>query len=280
MSPKPNLLRINIRVFWGLRNLRFFIFGLFLFSFFNVSFADKNNPVLLKWYGQSCFKIADSPTNPKTTLIIDPYGPQVGYPIKPIKANWVFVSHEHFDHNNVSIVAGAQVLRGLTEDAKHWNIFTKKLSPQVSLYDVGVYHDTKKGKERGLDAVSVITVNGVRIVHLGDLGHRLTGEQLKAIGPVDVLLIPVGGTYTIDAKDAVAVMGQLHPKVIVPMHYKTHYTPSIPLHRVTDFIQEAMSHWPIKTVYSSTLIFSKDKLPDTPTVYILSPLTPDQPFSL
>lgn len=237
------------------------------------SFAAEKQPITLKWYGQACFKISDG----TTTLVIDPYGPKVGYPVKPIDAKWVFVSHEHFDHNNVSMVPKATVLRGLTEDGKDWNIFTEQLGPDISLSTVAVYHDKEEGKVRGKNAVSVITVHGIHFAHLGDLGHLLTEKQLKEIGPVDVLMIPVGGTFTIDAKEAVAVIEQLHPKIILPMHYKTRYTPSLPLHPISEFLRQ--SKWPVKTTYGSTLILS-GKLPQNPTVYLLSPFSPDHPFSI
>lgn len=243
-----------------------------LLTYFSFS-APAQSPITIKWYGQSCYKISDG----KTTLAIDPYGPQVGYPIRPIQAKWVFISHNHFDHNNVSMVPNARVLRGLTEDGKDWNIFTKQLGPGFTLSTVGVYHDKAQGKERGKNTVSVITVHGIHIVHLGDLGHLLTKKELQDIGPVDVLMIPVGGTFTIDAKEAVAVIQQLHPKVIIPMHYKTRYTVSLPLHPITEFLKA--SKWPVKTTYGSTLKISGN-FPQTPTVYVLTPLSPDHPFSI
>ena len=92
----------------------------------------------------------------------------------------------------------------------------------VAIRSVGVYHDEEKGEKRGLNAVFVFEVGGLRMAHLGDLGHLLTDEQLPAIGPVDVVLVPVGGFFTIDAAQATKVIEQLKPRTIVmPMHYKT-----------------------------------------------------------
>lgn len=251
---------------------RFICFFIFVLSFFPILALPAKHQITIKWYGQSCFKISDG----KTTLVIDPYGPEVGYPIKPIDANWVFVSHEHFDHNNVSMVPKAAVLRGLS-DGKNWNLFTQQLEPSFTLSTVAVYHDKVEGKERGKNAVSVLTVHGIHIVHLGDLGHLLTDKQLKAIGPVDVLMIPVGGTFTIDAKDAIAVIEQLHPKIIIPMHYKTEYTKSLPFHPVSEFLQA--SKWPVKKTNGATLVLA-GKLPQNPTVYLLTPFVSERPFTI
>jgi L-ascorbate metabolism protein UlaG (beta-lactamase superfamily) len=92
----------------------------------------------------------------------------------------------------------------------------------VSIRSVGVYHDDKRGAVRGLDTVFIFEVGGLRIAHLGDLGHVLDDDQLEAIGSVDVLLVPVGGATTLDAYQATRVIDQLHPRLmIIPMHYKT-----------------------------------------------------------
>ena len=93
---------------------------------------------------------------------------------------------------------------------------------EVSVRSIPIYHDDKRGAERGLDTAFLFEVAGMRILHLGDLGHVLTDDQLSAIGAVDVVLIPVGGTFTVDAHEASRVVDQLHPRVlVVPMHYKT-----------------------------------------------------------
>jgi L-ascorbate metabolism protein UlaG (beta-lactamase superfamily) len=174
----------------------------------------------LTWYGQACFLLE---TAAGTRIVMDPIPKGIGYDIpQGLKADIVTISHEHYDHNNVGFVTGKpRVIRGLTADKKGWTRVDEKLK-DVSIRTVGVYHDGERGAARGLDAVFIFEVGGVRIAHLGDLGHVLNDEQLAAIGAVDVLLIPVGGKFTIDALKATRVIEQLRPRImVIPMHYKT-----------------------------------------------------------
>jgi len=174
----------------------------------------------LTWYGQSCFLLESARG---TRVVMDPVPGGIGYtPPVDLRADLVTISHEHSDHNNLALVQGKpRVLRGLTSDKKGWNRLEEKWK-DVTVRSVGVYHDEEKGAKRGLNTVFVFEVGGIRIAHLGDLGHLLTDTQLSQIGLVDVVLIPVGGTYTIDARQATRVIDQLRPRlVVVPMHYRT-----------------------------------------------------------
>jgi len=175
----------------------------------------------LTWYGQACFLLE---TTGGTRIVMDPIPKGIGYELpQGLKADLVTISHEHFDHNNVGFVSGSKprVIRGLTADKKGWTRVDEKVK-DVSIRSVGVYHDGERGAKRGLDTVFIFEVGGVRIAHLGDLGHVLNDQQLAAIGAVDVLLIPVGGTFTIDALKATRVVEQMRPRLmVVPMHYKT-----------------------------------------------------------
>lgn len=174
----------------------------------------------LTWYGQSCFLLESASG---TRVVMDPIPTGIGYtPPADLRGDAVTISHEHPDHNNVPLVQGKpKVLRGLTSDKKGWVKIDEKIK-DVSVRTVGVYHDDKKGAERGLNTVFVFETGGVRIAHLGDLGHLLTDQQLSAIGSVDAVLIPVGGFFTVDAQQATRVIDQIRPRlVIVPMHYKT-----------------------------------------------------------
>jgi L-ascorbate metabolism protein UlaG (beta-lactamase superfamily) len=174
----------------------------------------------LTWYGQACFLLE---TAAGTRIVMDPFPKGLGYELpQGLKADIVTISHEHSDHNNVAFVAGKpRVIRGLTADKKGWARIDEKLK-DVSIRSVGVYHDAERGAARGLDTVFIFEVGGVRIAHLGDLGHVLNDEQLAAIGAVDVLLVPVGGTFTIDGLKATRVIEQLRPRImVIPMHYKT-----------------------------------------------------------
>ena len=173
----------------------------------------------LTWFGQSCFLLE---TAAGTRVLMDPFGKAAGYPLPAnLRADVVTISHEHPDHNNVRMSTGApHVLHGLTADKKGWARIEEKFR-DVSIRSVGVYHDDKRGAAHGLDTVFIFEVGGLRIAHLGDLGHTLDDEQLEAIGSVDVLLVPVGGATTLDAYQATRVIDELHPRLmIVPMHFK------------------------------------------------------------
>ena len=167
----------------------------------------------LTWLGQACFVLE---TAAGTRVVMDPIPKGLGYELPSnLRADLVTISHEHADHNNVALVAGKpRVIRGLTSDRKGWTRVDEKVK-DVSVRAVAVYHDDKRGAVRGLNTVFIFEVGGLRIAHLGDLGNTLTDEQLAAIGLVDVLLIPVGGTFTIDGRQATRVVEQLRPRVMV-----------------------------------------------------------------
>jgi L-ascorbate metabolism protein UlaG (beta-lactamase superfamily) len=174
----------------------------------------------LTWFGQSCFLLE---TAAGTRILMDPIPTSLGYaPPFELRADAVTVSHEHSDHSHLQLVSGRpRVLRGLTPDKKGWMKIDDKVK-EVSIRSVGVYHDDEMGKKRGLNTIFVFEVGGVRVAHLGDLGHLLTDQQLSAIRSVDVVLVPVGGHHTIDARQATRVVDQLRPRLmVVPMHYKT-----------------------------------------------------------
>ena len=189
----------------------------------------------LTWYGQACFLLE---TAAGTRILMDPFGKGIGYEIpQGFKADIVTVSHEHPDHNNVALVANKpRVVRGLTADKKGWARVDEKFR-DVTIRTVGVYHDEKRGAERGLNSVFVFEVGGMRIVHLGDLGHPLTDAQRAAIGAVDVLLVPIGGTFTIHAREATRIVDLMRPRLmVVPMHYKTEMTTIKGLEPANEFL--------------------------------------------
>ncbi len=161
----------------------------------------------LTWYGQSCFMLESASG---TRILMDPIPTNIGYqPPADLHVNAVTISHEHSDHNNVALVQGKpRILRGLTADKKGWMKIDEKIK-DISVRSVGVYHDTKRGAENGLDTVFIFETGGVRIAHLGDLGHPLTDQQISDIGSVDVVLVPVGGGTTIDAQEATHVVDQI-----------------------------------------------------------------------
>ncbi len=177
----------------------------------------------LTWYGHSCFLLESAGG---ARIVLDPLSAGLGYALPSgLTADAVTISHEHSDHNNVSLLTNKpRILRGLTADKKGWMRVSEKVK-DVTIRSVGVYHDDAKGTQRGLNTVFVFDVGGVRIAHMGDLGHVLTDQQLSDIGSVDVVMIPVGGFFTVDAHAATRVVDQLRPRLIViPMHHKTDVT--------------------------------------------------------
>ena len=170
--------------------------------------------MIISWYGHSCFKVQTKPKRGEgdTTIITDPFDKSIGLRPPQGQANIITISHlQHDDHNNTSTIKGDPFVIDSTGEYSIGG---------VSIRGIESYHDNKKGQERGRNTIYVYKSEGLRLCHLGDLGHTLTDKQLDQIGPVDIVMIPVGGTYTIGPKEAETVIGQLEPKIIIPMHYK------------------------------------------------------------
>jgi L-ascorbate metabolism protein UlaG (beta-lactamase superfamily) len=167
--------------------------------------------VKIKYLGHAAFAFT---SDSGVKIIADPYttGPDFGYGEITESADIVTVSHDHLDHANAAAVGGnPQVVR-------RTGSFTVK---GIEIKGIVSYHDDEQGRMKGGNIIFCFEVDGIRLCHLGDLGHRLDDRQKTEIGRVDVLLIPVGGFFTIDAKVATEVCNQLKPAVIIPMHYRT-----------------------------------------------------------
>ncbi|MEW6242851.1 MAG: MBL fold metallo-hydrolase [Bacillota bacterium] len=177
----------------------------------------------LRWLGHSCFLIT---TYDGKRILTDPFDETVGYVSPGVTADFITISHDHFDHSYISEEAGEPTI------LKHPGSYTWR---DLSIWTVETYHDNEAGLKRGNNLVFVIESEGIRVVHLGDLGHVPDGRQRTQIGRVDVLLIPVGGRFTIDAQQAASVVAMLSPKVVIPMHYKTEAL-SFPLDPVDAFL--------------------------------------------
>ncbi|MEK7139212.1 MAG: MBL fold metallo-hydrolase [Patescibacteria group bacterium] len=182
----------------------------------------------LTWLGQSCFKIETKGNGESVTVVIDPFGDDIGLTMPKIKADIALISHDHFDHNNLDALKGEPfVIRGSGE-------YEVK---QVVVYGVPTWHDDKNGAERGPNTCFRIDAEDLTVVHLGDLGHALTDQQLDLLEGADILLIPVGGTYTLNAKQASEVVSQIEPRLVIPMHYAIPGL-KIDLDAVTPFLKE------------------------------------------
>lgn len=167
----------------------------------------------ITWYGQSCFEIiAKNKENGEAVIVIDPFTDETGLKVPKLTADVLLVSHNHFDHNNIKAVGGEPFLINSAGEYEVKDVFVQGIK---------AWHDNQGGKERGEVIIYKIEAEGIKLCHLSDLGQKeLTSEQLEQIGDVDVLFLPVGGKYTIDAKDAAEIVSQIEPRIVIPMHYK------------------------------------------------------------
>jgi len=154
-------------------------------------------------------------------IVTDPYDAECGYPIMPVEAETVLVSHHHHDHDAVENLRGNPVV------IDQAGVFTP--ADGIKITAVRGYHDDEQGKKRGETLMFLIEADGLRIVHMGDLGDLLNPEQENTLRNPDILMIPVGGFYTIDGKQAREVAAQLNAKVVLPMHYKTAFNAEWPI---------------------------------------------------
>jgi L-ascorbate metabolism protein UlaG (beta-lactamase superfamily) len=176
-------------------------------------------PIVVRFWGHACFTI----TAGGKTLLIDPYAPkQVGYPAFDVAPDVALISHEHFDHADTSWLRGSPLVVHGLDKAGAVQAIDRTVGPFHIRTVAGRHWEDPAQKARGNVAIFVIEAGGLKIVHLGDLGEKLDAEQAKAIGATDVLLVPVGGFFTIDADQAHQVVQQLKPRAyVVPMHYRT-----------------------------------------------------------
>ena len=164
----------------------------------------------IKWLGHASFLITAA-NNIK--IVTDPYHTGNGINYLPITetADIVTISHSHGDHNNDAVVKGSPII--LREKGRH-------LVKDIEITALPVYHDCTLGSQRGSVLVFCFKVDGLVICHTGDLGHTLSSREIEEIGPIDILMLPVGGFYTLDAQEAGIVAQSLKPRLIFPMHYK------------------------------------------------------------
>lgn len=209
----------------------------------------------ITWLGHACFKIKGK----SATIIVDPFSPDsTGLKLpKDLEADIALSTHNHPDHNNLSAVSkNPIVITGPGEYEKSG----------VTITGTATFHDEQSGAQRGKNTVYNIFIDGINVVHLGDLGHTLTDEQVSQIENCDILLVPVGSVYTINGEKAAHIVSQLEPKIVIPMHYKIPglvYDLEGPESFLKAMGAEGISPQP-------KLSITKDKLPEETTVVLLN----------
>ncbi len=168
--------------------------------------------MIITWQGHSCFKIQDKIGPDGVTVATDPFDKKVGLKVPNFEADIVTISHQHYDHNNSGALRGNPFVIDTPGEYDRRGVLVEGIDS---------YHDSQSGAERGHNIIFRIELDDISIVHLGDLGHTLDNFQLERLAGTDILLIPVGGKYTIDAGQAVEVIAQIEPRIVIPMHYKT-----------------------------------------------------------
>ncbi len=203
--------------------------------------------MIITWQGHSCFKIQDKIGPEGITVVTDPFDKKVGLKVPNCEADIVTISHDHFDHNNVKALRGQPFVVNCAGEYDFKNVLIEGIDS---------YHDEKQGADKGNNIIFRIEVDDISVTHLGDLGQVLDNNQLEKLAGTDILLIPVGGNYTIDAKKAVEVIAQIEPRIVIPMHYKTKDV-KVDIEKVDKFIKELG----IQATYEDKLKISKKDLP-------------------
>ena len=206
----------------------------------------------ITWYGHACFRLSDR----GAVMVTDPFGDDMGYTRPRIRADVVTISHDHPGHNNRIGFRGSPRFFDGPGEYEVKGVFITGIS---------TYHDGRSGAVRGQNTVFLFDFGGLTVCHLGDLGHVPTQAQVEALSDVDLLLIPVGGTHTIDASKATEVISLIEPRLVIPMHYKTPKEEAR-LQTVEKFLAE-MGLTPIPS--QPELKVSKSSLPGETEVIVL-----------
>ncbi len=181
------------------------------------------------WHGQSCFQIITQvEKNSQETILIDPFSEEVGLNLPKTKPSIVLISHNHSDHNNIKKVEGEPFI---IDTPGEYEI------KGINIYGIPSFHDEEEGKKRGNNTIYIVETEEIKLCHLGDFGEReLSDGQVEAIDDIDILMIPIGGVYTIDAKKASGIIAQIEPRIAIPMHYQLPKL-KIKLDKVDDFLK-------------------------------------------
>lgn len=221
----------------------------------NRFFWEKENMLKIRWHGHSCFEITN-----KFTIVTDPHdGKSIGIPTPTVMADIILVSHDHYDHNSVKTVE-KETTKIITETRK-------RQIDDISIKGFPSFHDEHQGTKRGNNIMYRFIIDDVAFCHLGDLGHILDEKTIKKIGDIDVLFIPVGGTYTLDAEKAWKLINHIRPTILIPMHYKIEGL-SLPIAPVDEFLGETNDYRTIKV--GNEIDIEKEEFPEEPELWVFT----------
>jgi L-ascorbate metabolism protein UlaG (beta-lactamase superfamily) len=217
------------------------------------------------WNGQSCFQItASQGKNNHINIVVDPFSETIGLRLPKMEADILLVSHDHPDHNNTKAVLGSPVL---VEGPGEYEI------KEAYVQGIPAFHDSSSEKEWGQNTIYTVDIEEMRVCHLGDLGQKeLTPEQLEKIGEVDILMIPIGGVNTISAKEAVKIMSQIEPSIIIPMYYQIPKL-NLPGAKKLDSLDNFLKIMGIKKIeqVAKLSVKKKDIAPEEAKIVVLKP---------
>ncbi|MCD6321324.1 MBL fold metallo-hydrolase [Candidatus Bipolaricaulota bacterium] len=210
----------------------------------------------IRWIGHSCFLITGSNG---VKILTDPFDESVPYPFPQEPVDIVTVSHDHFDHAAVGRVQGnPEVVRGVGEHT----------AKGIAFRGIPSFHDTEGGRKRGRNTIFKFALDGITLAHCGDLGHVITAEQQRPLEDVQVILIPVGGFYTIGPKEAMETIRLLpNLRIVIPMHFKTEAVKDWPIEPVDEFLK--VVDLPVKRLDVSEVEISPGDLPEKKEVWVL-----------
>ncbi len=224
--------------------------------------SDAAHALTLRWFGHAFFLVTSSDG---VRVAMDPFG-DIGYSVPEVAADVVTVSHEHGDHNVAERLAGpTAILRGLKPGGADWNSISYDLR-DVRITALPAYHDDAEGRKLGLNTIFVVETGGLRLAHLSDIGHTLSEATLDAMGRIDILLVPVGGRFSIDGRQAREVMARLRPRITVPIHYKTAVTADWPIEDESTFLAGLEN---VKRPDALAVSITPETLPAQPEVWIM-----------
>lgn len=211
------------------------------------------NEIEIAWYGQAMFLISGEGIK----IVVDPTSPDTGYIYDPVAADLLLVTHSHFDHNHTSGVTGAK--KTIRTSGTH-------VYNGITVTGLDTFHDASGGKQRGPNIIYAWEQAGFSIAHLGDLGERSISKYAEKLSGLDLLMIPVGGVFTIDGKEAANLVAELSPKIAIPMHYNTPDC-TIGLERIDVFLNNFKGE--VKNISERPISVKRESLPTKTEAWVL-----------